>query len=404
MPRSAALVLTPRFPWPLDDGGRIVLWQSVVATARSHDVSLISFVEPAERERDVPDAVAAACARVVRVPHRPPPLPIAAWRGLVGEWPYTLERYRDPAFARAVGDEVDRVVPRFAIVNNLHLAPYHLALRGVPFVLREQNVEHRWMERYAQSRRATPEGLYAHFQARRLRAAERELCEQAALVLAIQEVEADALRALAPRARVRTLPVGVDLARFLEPSPVDPPVVLVLGSFAWKPNVEGAIRFLRTGWPRVRASAPEARLRLAGKAPPPALREEAARAGAEVAADVPSMEEELSRASVVVVPLWVGAGARVKIVEAMVAHVPVVATSLAAEGLELEAGLHYLGGETPEELGDAAGSLLRSPTERIRLGVQGRALAESRWSLEYVARRQESLIADALAARGEALA
>jgi glycosyltransferase involved in cell wall biosynthesis len=395
MPRPTALILTPRFPWPLDDGGRVVLWQSIVATARTHDVSLVSFVDG--NQTSCPEPVASICSRIVFVQHRPPATLLAAWRGMAGRWPYTLTRYQDPAFARAVRQEAERVSPRFILANNLHMGPYGLTLKDVPWVLREQNAEHRWMERYADSLGPTPAGIYARLQARRLRSAERELCERAALVLAIQEVEAEALRALAPRARVRTLPVGVDLARFLEPSPVDPPVVLLPGSFAWKPNVDGALWFLQEGWPRVRAAFPGTRLRVAGKAPPTVLRQVAASLGADIAADVPSMEEELSRATLVVVPLWVGAGARVKIVEAMAAQIPVVATSLAAEGLELEVGLHYAGGETPAELANQTIALLRSPVERVRLAAQGRALAESRWSLDRVAHRQGVLIEEVLA-------
>jgi glycosyltransferase involved in cell wall biosynthesis len=394
MPRPRALVLTPRLPWPLNDGGRIVLWQSVVTTARTHDVSLISFVPDSRTE--CPEPVASTCARVTFVPHRPGG-PGAIARGIFGRWPYTLARYSDPAFARAVTNEIRAARPQFAIVNHLHLGPYHEALGSVPMVLRAHNAEHRWMNRYAKSLGPTPAGVYARLQARRLRAAERELCEQAALVLAIQEVEAEALRELAPRARVRTLPVGVDLARFLEPSPVDPPVVLLPGSFSWKPNVDGALWFLQQGWPRVRDAVPGTRLRIAGKEPPRSLRQAAKHAGVEVAADVPSMEDELSRATIVVVPLWVGAGARVKIVEAMAAQVPVVATSLATEGLELEAELHYLGGDTPEEMAHHTVALLRSPTERVRLAAQGRALAEARWSLDRVAHRQNVLIEEALA-------
>src|SRR5258705_9708932 len=102
MSRSSALVLTPRLPWPLDDGGRIVLWQSLVSTARFHDVTLVCFVPPGAEGGPLPDAVASACRRVVRVPFRPLSTWRAASRGLVGRWPYTLARYQDSAFARAV--------------------------------------------------------------------------------------------------------------------------------------------------------------------------------------------------------------------------------------------------------------------------------------------------------------
>ncbi|MGE5174811.1 MAG: glycosyltransferase family 4 protein, partial [Hyphomicrobiales bacterium] len=249
--------------------------------------------------------------------------------------------------------------------------------------------------------RSGPKRAYARYQAVRLREAERALVARAVLTLAIQEGEAETLRALAPGTRVATLPIGVDLARFREPSPARGPVVLLPGSFLWPPNVAGAERFLDDGWPRVRARHPGARLRVAGKGPPPALHAAVARAGGagagvELRADVPSMEAELAEATVVVVPLWVGAGARVKIVEAMAARAPVVATHLAAEGLDLEPELHYVAAETPEELGDGVARLLDEPAERDRLAAVGHSLAETRWSIEAVSRRQAALIAEAL--------
>src|SRR6185436_6840353 len=130
------------------------------------------------------------------------------------------------------------------------------------------------------------------------------------------------LKALAPGTRVETLPVGVDLESYPRPHPGEPPVVLLAGSFAWAPNVHGAIRFMREGWPRVTARVPRARLRVVGKDPPRSLFRAADRIGVEVMANVPSMAEEMAKATVFVVPLWVGAGVRVKIVEAMAARVP----------------------------------------------------------------------------------
>ena len=396
MARRAALVLTPRLPWPLDDGGRIVLWQGLWAASRDHDVTLVSFVPPGTEREPLPDELRAVTARVVCVPHRPPSLPVAAVRGLVGRWPYTLARYQSAEFAGAVRSACVDAQPEYALVNNLHLAPYVESLEDVPMILRQQNVEHIWMERLGRSLGTFPHRVYARAQATRLRSAERDLCGRATLTLAIQEAEADALRVLAPAARVRTVPIGVDLSRFHEPSPAAAPIVLLPGSFAWAPNVEGALRFLAEGWPRVRAAVPGARLRIAGKAPPSRLCEAATRADVTVAADVPSMEDEFSTATVVVVPLWVGAGARVKIVEAMAARVPVAATPLAVEGLALEPELHYAAAEDASALGDRVAALLGDPVERLRLAATGRALAEARWSIEAAAKLQSALIAEAL--------
>ena len=106
-----------------------------------------------------------------------------------------------------------------------------------------------------------------------------------------------------------------------------------------------------------------------------------------------SIEEEFARATVFVVPLWVGAGVRVKIIEGMAARVPIVATRLATEGLGLAAGEHYAPGDTPGALGSQVATLLLSPELRALFASRGRAVAEARWSLDAVADLQNSLCA-----------
>jgi glycosyltransferase involved in cell wall biosynthesis len=393
MARRAAIVLTPRMPWPLDDGGRIALWQTVWAAAQAYDVTLLTFVPPGTELEPTPQALTDLNVAVDRVAHRPPSRLSAAVPGIFGRWPYTLARYRSAEFAAKLRERVLALKPAYVLANNLHMGTYVDSIPETPMVLRQQNVEHVWMGRYARSRGATPAGFYARLQAGRLKRVEASLCRAASLTLAIQERETEILRALAPGARIETLPIGIDWNRYPKPLPAEPPVLLLAASFSWEPNVTGAIRFLEEGWPRVRAGAPGARLRLAGKSPPAVLEAAARRAGAEVAANVPSMPDEFARATLLLVPLWIGAGARVKIVEALGAGLPVVATPFACEGLGLSPGTHYLEGESAANLGDRTLELLRDPSARDRLARAGRAVAEERWSLSAVARLQNDWVA-----------
>lgn len=398
MGRPSALYLTPRLPWPPDDGGRIVSWQNLLALADEYDTTLISFAPstiPAAR----PEIVAAKGIRVTMVPFLPPPPWLAAIRGLWGRWPYALARYRSRAFDRAIRSEIARRRPNLAYAQNLHLATYQDALDGVPFVLREQNVEFLWMERYTRTLPPSLRRAYASLQVGRLRGAEIELCRRAALVLAIQEAESDVLRDAAPGARVETLPVGIDLAARARRGPVTPPIVLLAASFEWPPNQDGALRFLREGWPRLRQRAPGALLRLAGKAPSETLRAACAACGkgVELAADVPSMAEEFARASLLLVPLWAGGGARVKIIEAAAAGLPVVSTTLGAEGLGLEAAREIEIADSPAGLADIVADLLASPARRENLAREARRVAESRWSLANVAALQSRWVREVAA-------
>ncbi|MGH7726475.1 MAG: glycosyltransferase family 4 protein [Candidatus Eiseniibacteriota bacterium] len=399
MRRRTALVLTPRLPWPLDDGGRVGLWQSVWTASKAYETIVVSLYNPDEPALPVPPSLAERQIEIVRIPHRPPSTTTGLWDGVFGRWPYTLARYRNHAFDAEVRRLVRERAPAIAIVNHLHLATYADAFGAVPWVLREHNVEFSWMRRFAASRRNPLVKAYANFSAARLARTEADLCRRAALVLAIQESEAREIARVAPEARVEIVPIGVDFARFRAPARDAPPIVLIVGSYAWRPNAEGVRRFLGEGWPEVRARIPDARLRVVGKDLPRALAGEIEAAGGESVGFVEDVAPEYARASVLVVPLWVGAGARVKIVEALAAGLPIVTTALGAEGLGLVDGVHAVYAEEPAALGRAAARVLSEPQRARRLEVEGRDWAARNFSLEAVARRTNELCERVLAER-----
>jgi glycosyltransferase involved in cell wall biosynthesis len=302
-----------------------------------------------------------------------------------------MARFHDPAYGAAVRAAVAEHRPTYAVVNHLHLAIYADALGSTPWVLREHNVEYSWMERYAATRRNPLIRLYARAQSHRLRRFERKSVERAALVLAIQEDEARLLRALAPAARIEAVPVGVEFSRFTAPAPTSPPIVLMIGSFAYAPNAEGARRFIAGGWDELRRRVPGVRLRLVGRGIPGGLAAAWAARGVEVVGTVADVAPEFAGASVVLVPVWFGAGARVKIVEAAAARVPVVATSLGAEGLDFEAGEEITLAEDPMGLAQAAAGLLRDAARALEQAARAHARAEGTFSLARVAERTQFL-------------
>ncbi len=402
MKRPTALVLTPRLPWPLDDGGRIGLWQTVWSVSRAFDTTLVSMVPPGGADGPLPPELEALGVRVVRVPHRAPWMPLALVRGALGRWPYMLARYRDRGYDATLRGLVAERRPDLAFINALHLATYLDALAGVPAVLRAHNLEHLWLARYG-DRLANPAArAYVRAQVRRMRRVEAELCARLDLVLAIREAEAEALRALAPDTRVETVPLGIDMGRYRPRAPESPPVVALIASWEWAPNVDGGRAFLERGWPRVRALAPEARLRVVGKGLPSELASLAGQMGAEAVGYVEDMSLEFARAAVLVVPLWMGSGIRVKIVEALAAGLPVATTTIGAEGLGLEPGVHAAFADTPESLGEAVAELLAQPDRARAMAEAGGVRMREHFSLAAVAARTTELCLAVTAARAGA--
>jgi glycosyltransferase involved in cell wall biosynthesis len=160
------------------------------------------------------------------------------------------------------------------------------------------------------------------------------------------------------------------------PGATQPSVVLFQGQLGYPPNIDAANWLAQAIAPRIRQAFPATEIRLVGR--PGENVSELHRPGVvTVVGEVPSMLEELGRATVAAVPLRYGSGTRVKILESFAHRVPVVSTTLGAEGLDVEDGVHLLLADDPEEFASATVRLLRDPSLRIRLAeaAQERYLA-----------------------------
>jgi polysaccharide biosynthesis protein PslH len=188
-----------------------------------------------------------------------------------------------------------------------------------------------------------------------------------------------------------TIPMGADVApQPLSGTEARPTVVLFVGSFRHPPNVDAAIRLARDVMPRVRAMHPDAAVELVGELPPPEVR---ALAGpsVRVTGAVPSVAPYLARAAVVTAPVRLGGGMRVKVVEALAAGKPVVATGLAAEGLSARHRHELLIADGDEEFAAAIASLLRDEEPRRALARRAHAWAARELTWTAMANRYDDL-------------
>jgi glycosyltransferase involved in cell wall biosynthesis len=151
--------------------------------------------------------------------------------------------------------------------------------------------------------------------------------------------------------------------------------------------VDAVEHFFHAIHPRLRALVPELRVRLVGRSPAPEVRRFESRPGVTVLGDVPDVRSHLADASVAVVPLRVGGGTRIKILEALAAARPVVSTSVGAEGLGLRDGEHLLVADDPEAFARAVARLLGDASLRRRLAVAGRGLVVERFAWSSLGRR-----------------
>ena len=162
------------------------------------------------------------------------------------------------------------------------------------------------------------------------------------------------------------------------PATAKPPVVLFQGNLGYPPNIDAAQWLATDIAPLIRAAVPTAEVRLVGR-PGSNVRALDRPGAVTVVGEVPSMESELVRATVAVVPVRYGSGTRVKILESFAHRVPVVSTTLGAEGLDVEDGVHLLLADGPEELAAATVRLLGDPILREGLTQAAEALYLDRY-------------------------
>jgi glycosyltransferase involved in cell wall biosynthesis len=205
-------------------------------------------------------------------------------------------------------------------------------------------------------------------------------------------------QALGGGPRLVLVPNGTTVPpRTLPAEASEPATILCLGTYGYEPNVDGLFAFLEGAWPQVRRAIPGARLLVVGRDMPERVRRLGGDPAIEVHPDVPDVAPFYRRAAISVVPLRVGGGTRLKILEAFALGRAVVSTKVGCEGLEIEPGVHLRVADAPGAFAEACIDLLRRPARRARLVAPARRRVEERYAWDAVRGRLTELAAALLA-------
>jgi glycosyltransferase involved in cell wall biosynthesis len=247
-------------------------------------------------------------------------------------------------------------------------------------------------------------GGYSLAQWLKLARYERAVMHGADGVVAVSEEDRRMLLRLQPAARIGVVPNGVDTAHFSRsalageragPVSLAANTLVFSGTLDFRPNVDAVLWFMREVLPRIRARRPEVRLLVVGKRPAPALRALAAQGLLTLTGEVPDARPYIAGAAVYVVPMRIGGGVRLKLLEALALEVPVVSTTMGAEGVAgLRADEHCLLADDPADFAIAVLRLLDDPMLGRRLGAAGRELARERYDWTVIVPRLEALYAE----------
>jgi glycosyltransferase involved in cell wall biosynthesis len=300
--------------------------------------------------------------------------------------------------------QVQPTLDRVLLANQFDVVdlefPYlgHCRLRQAPagqqlpaIVVNSHNIEFDLVRQHARRGSSFIRRLYAEANWRKLRREEWAAYRDADGACFCSGPDEQKVLAEMPGLQTTVIPNGADID-YYQPRSDDPPpdgrTIVFFGHLSYVPNVDGLKHFLKNIWPLIAEFNPDARFKIIGDQPPASLR---ALAGSRVefTGFVTDLRPHLATAAVVVVPLRLGGGTRLKIVEAMAMAKPIVSTSLGAEGIEALPGRDILIEDEPDDFAATVTRLLLDPKMAAHIGRSARLLAVERYAWSAAARSLE---------------
>jgi polysaccharide biosynthesis protein PslH len=399
------LFLSRWSPYPADNGSKIRIFNIIRVLAGRHDLSLLAFTDsPGGAITDQVEGIRRYCSHVQLVPYQAfRPGELRAIAGFFSPQPRSVVATQSQQMRSAIEDELRRRRPDVVLASQLDMLAYAIGLRGVPAVLDELEVS--LFRDAVQHARTFHQRVRTTLTWFKLAAYLRRTLPHFRACTVVSELEQANVEAIVPDyPNVVVLPNAVDVASYRgDFGAVRPASLVFSGALTYRPNADAVQYLLSDIYPVIQQAQPDALLRITGDTGRLDLDTLRRIGGVQFTGHVKDVRPVVASSSVSVVPLRLGGGTRLKILEAMALGTPVVSTSKGAEGLEVTDGEDILLADDPHEFAQRVLYLLSSPQARARIAAGGRRLVKERYDWAKVGERLCGIVeaAGARSSRGK---
>jgi polysaccharide biosynthesis protein PslH len=390
--RLQILIVSPSLPYPPSWGFGIRVYEIIRQLGKLHDVSLLTYAGAQDNDRIAALEAVGAEVHVVRggktagVTKRGGQLvSLLSWKSFQRQLFYSKQM--QAAIDQLTGAKQFDVIQLESSQMNGFDFPAAPRL-----VVDEHNIEYELLHRTYKTERSPLRKLYNWVEFQKFRREEQQSWHIADGVVVTSDREEKILRIHAPHKPRCVVPNGVDIEYFQNGTNVsDPNSIVFVGLMHYRPNVDAALYFVRDVLPHILRKRPGAIFTIVGGGAPEQLRR---LAGPNVVLTdaVPDTRPYVSRAGAFVVPLRMGSGTRLKVLEGLAMSRPLVSTSLGCEGIDAQDGQHLLIADDPITFAQRVLQVLNDDQLAAQLGRNGRALVEQRYSWPSVLRRLEDFL------------
>jgi polysaccharide biosynthesis protein PslH len=380
------LLLTITSPIPANNGVKMRTSSILNAlAAEGHEVVLVTFADQSESNGRHPE-LSKICKRVISVPHALKSLSssrdyVGRAKQLISGLPYGVGGLRSVEMATQLAQLLGPRTVDVILCEQTDLLVNTPAPLPLPLIVDFHNVDYLILERYLRFERNPAKRLYARLESQKLREWERRACQLATVAMACSEHDRVILQQMRTDLPISVVPNVVDINEYHPGDNWNVPKILFQGGMDWYPNRDAVEFFVAEILPLIRNQIPDARFVVAGRNPPEEFRRRLCQVpGVEFTGTVPDMRVEIASAAVCVVPLRIGSGTRLKILEAAAMAKPIVSTHLGAEGLNFLNGKEIMLEDDFAAFASTVVRLLTSPSERRQLGQAARKRVEEDYS------------------------
>lgn len=380
------LMLTPYLPYPLVSGGQIRTYNLLKHLSKHHDITLFALIKD-EGERTHLSELQKYCLKIklfkrTKNPFVPRNILLAGF----SSYPFVVTRNLPLGMKKAVQTELKSSKYDLIHAETFYMMP-NIPETRVPIILAEQTIEYLGYQDYMKKANPLLRPLLA-IDVAKIKYWERYFWGVADKLITMSEEDKIFIeKELRGSQNISVVANGVDLDFFSKVKKRLPqnPTVLFVGTFKWLPNIEAVQEIVKHIWPLILQNLPSAKLKIVGFSPTAKIKAYASDS-IEVLGGIDDIRDAFATAHVLLAPIRSGKGTRYKVLEAMITGTPVVATTLAAEGLDLRNGQDVLIADTPARLASATVDLLKNPALQKRLGLAGQQIVRHGYTWDIIAK------------------
>lgn len=369
------LVVDEEVPYPLYTGKKLRTYHLVRCLQDEFNITYLCYGPPVDSVPGLPRV------RFVTLPspvleQRGPRFYLSLLKNVLSPFPYIVDRHRSSSLNATVARLVKQTPADLVHCEWTPYAETVKQLTGTPTVLAAHNVEAQIWKRMYETEKSPVKRWYIGLQWRKLHRYEASVCGRFSRVATVSEPDAQLMRSWYGCTNTCVVPNGVDEEYFTpRTEQLQPYNMVFTASMDWRPNQDAMRYFIDEIYPLIRAGEPRASLTIVGRNPPQWLREMAQRAqGVTVTGTVDDVRPHVANASLYIVPLRIGGGSRLKILEALAMSKPVLSTTVGAEGLSVSDGTHVLLRDSPEVFARTALDVMGRPRDFAAMAQSGRDL------------------------------